>query len=65
MLLIITCGTFNGVQVDARSKPTIILLEDIRQYVITRVVVKRGNANKWQANCGPNIVARLEKEREK
>ncbi|XP_039127844.1 uncharacterized protein LOC120263931 [Dioscorea cayenensis subsp. rotundata] len=35
------CETFNGVILDSRSKPIITMLEDIRQYVMTRVVVKR------------------------
>lgn len=57
--------TFNGVLIDAKSKPIITMLEDIRQYVITGVVVKREFASKWQVICGPNIVAKLEKERKK
>lgn len=57
------CETFNGVIIEARSKPIISMLEDIRQYVMSRVVVKRSYALKWKANCGPNIVSKIEKER--
>lgn len=41
------CETFNGVILDSRSKPIISMLEDIRQYVITRIVVKREYVRKW------------------
>lgn len=40
------CETFNKVIVDARSKPIIFMLEDIRQYVMSRVVVKTSYALK-------------------
>ena len=36
------CGTFNGVMLEATHKPTISMLEDIRQYVMSRMVVKKG-----------------------
>lgn len=35
------CETFNGVLVEARSKPIIGMLEEIRQYVMNRLVVKK------------------------
>lgn len=35
------CETFNGVILEATSKPIINMLEDIRQYVMSRVVVKQ------------------------
>ena len=59
------CETFNGVLLEARSKPIIGMFEDIRQYVMRRLVVKRDCAMKWKMDCGPNIVAKLEKERNK
>ena len=34
------CETFNGVLLDARSKPISTMFEEIRQYVMTRVVIK-------------------------
>ncbi|XP_039118366.1 uncharacterized protein LOC120254310 [Dioscorea cayenensis subsp. rotundata] len=59
------CETFNGVVLDARSKPIITMLEDIRQYVMTRLAVKRDHVLKWKCECGPNIVTKLDKERKK
>ncbi|XP_039145936.1 uncharacterized protein LOC120283315 [Dioscorea cayenensis subsp. rotundata] len=48
---------------ESRSKPIITMLEDIRQYVMTRIVVKKQYALKWKNSCGPNIVSRIDKER--
>lgn len=57
------CETFNGVILELRSKPIITMLEDIRQYVMTRIAVKKQYALKWKNSCGPNIVSRIDKER--
>lgn len=57
------CETFNGVVLESRSKPIITMLEDIRQYVMTRIVVKRDYIRKWTCDYGPNIVSKIEKER--
>lgn len=54
------CKVFNGVVLDSRNKPIISMLEDIRQYVMQRIVVKRDYANKWNGEYGPNIVAKIE-----
>lgn len=59
------CETFNGVMVEARSKPIITLMEEIRRYVMNRIVAKREYATKWKVDFGPNIVAKIEKERNK
>ncbi|XP_039135770.1 uncharacterized protein LOC120273202 [Dioscorea cayenensis subsp. rotundata] len=59
------CETFNGVILEARHKAIITMFEDIRQYCITRIVVKRENTGKWKSSCGPRICARIEKERAK
>lgn len=59
------CKTFNGVILDARANSVISMLEDIRQYVMTRFVVKRLFGLKWNSECETNIVAKLEKERNK
>lgn len=40
------CETFNGVILEARYNSIISMLEDIRQYVMRRVVIKRGYAMK-------------------
>ena len=57
--------TFNGVVLDARSKPIITILEDIRQHVMTRKVVKRDYVRKWTCDYVPNIVSKIAKERKK
>ena len=59
------CETFNGMLLEAKSKPIISMLEEIRQYVMRRLVVKRDYAMKWKMDCEPNIVAKMEKERNK
>ncbi|XP_039133310.1 uncharacterized protein LOC120270379 [Dioscorea cayenensis subsp. rotundata] len=59
------CETFNGIILEARHKAIITMLEDIRQYCMTRIVVKRENTAKWKSSCGPRICARIEKERVK
>lgn len=59
------CETFNGVILESMSKPIIVMLEDIRQYVITQMAVKRQYAIKWKIVCGPNIIAKIEKETKK
>lgn len=41
------------------------MLEDIKQYVMTSIVVKRDNPRKWQGDYGPNIVAKVENKRKK
>lgn len=55
--------TFNGVLLEARGKPIISILEEMRQYVMNRIVLKRAFAMKWEYDCGPNIVKRIVKER--
>ena len=59
------CETFNGVMLEARSKPVITMLEEIRRYVMQRMVVKRNCVKKWKVDFGPNIIAKLEAERSK
>lgn len=60
------CETFNLVMVEARSKPIIAMHEEIRRYVMQRIVAKRKYTVKyWKVNASPNIVAKLEKERNK
>ena len=59
------CETFNGVMLEARSKPVITMLEEIRRYVMQRMIVKRNCVKKWKVDFGPNIIAKLETERSK
>ena len=44
------CETFNRVMLEARSKPIIAMLEEIRRYVIQRMVVKREHVRKWKVD---------------
>lgn len=59
------CETFNGVILEERSKPVITMLEDIRKYVMNRIVAKRNYAMEQKIDFGPNIVSRLEKVKHK
>lgn len=59
------CETFNKMILQSRSKPIITMLEDIRQYVMTRIVAKGQYAMKWKTIYGPNIVGKIEKEKKK
>ncbi|XVF65088.1 hypothetical protein PTKIN_Ptkin09bG0218700 [Pterospermum kingtungense] len=57
------CETFNGVILEARCKPIISMLEEIRIYVMKRLVLKREYMKKWKTNYAPRILERLEKSR--
>lgn len=46
------CETFNGVMVKAKSKPVNTMLQEIRRYVISRIVTKRKYAAKWKIDLG-------------
>ncbi|KAL4335326.1 hypothetical protein GQ457_07G003320 [Hibiscus cannabinus] len=50
---------FNGWIVEARAKPIISMLEQIRIMVMSRMTVKRNWAEKWRTNISPRA---LEKE---
>lgn len=56
------CETFNGVLVEVRSKPVIAMLDEIRRYVMNKLVAKREQVAKWKSDRGPNIIAKIEKE---
>ncbi|OMO70149.1 Transposase, MuDR, plant [Corchorus olitorius] len=55
------CETFNGVIVEARENPIITMLEEIRLYVMRRIVKNRQQALDWKTEYGPRILAKLEK----
>lgn len=57
------CETFNGVILEARCKPIISMLEDIRMYIMRRLVQKRESIKKWITDFAPRILERLEKYR--
>ena len=50
---------------EARNKPIITLLDDIRRYVMSKIVEKRGYVEKQRGDYGPNIVEKIVKERKK
>lgn len=55
------CECFNGTIVDARYKPIIDMLEDIRNGVKERLERRRKVVEKWQGEYCPRILTRLEK----
>lgn len=59
------CETFNGVLLEAGNKPVITLFENIRQYVTSRIAVKKGYVLKCEGAYRPNIVDIIEKEKNK
>ncbi|KAK8676276.1 hypothetical protein V6N13_034327 [Hibiscus sabdariffa] len=52
---------FNAWILDARCKPIISLLEDIRVMVMSRLHVKRTWASKWRTNISPKALEKLER----
>lgn len=54
---------FNGVILKALSKPNISMLEEIRSYMMQKMIVKRDHVRKCNVDFGPNIIAKLEVER--
>ncbi|KAL4323806.1 hypothetical protein GQ457_11G024030 [Hibiscus cannabinus] len=55
------CETFNRVILDARCKTIISMLEDIRVYVMRRLVKNKQFVNTWKNDYGPRVLAKLEK----
>jgi len=55
---------FNSVIVDARGKPIITMLEEIRVYLMEMWVTKRKNVTTFEENICPEILDRLHKEKE-
>ena len=56
------CETFNGLIVEARFKPIISMLEEIRVYVMRRLVKNKLAANSWKREIGARIITKLEKK---
>ncbi|KAK8660202.1 hypothetical protein V6N13_051136 [Hibiscus sabdariffa] len=55
---------FNAWILDARCKPIISLLEDIRVMVMSRLHVKRTWASKWRTSISPKALEKLERNME-
>ncbi|XVF45867.1 hypothetical protein PTKIN_Ptkin02bG0241900 [Pterospermum kingtungense] len=49
------CEAFNSILVNARQKSIITMLEEIRIFVMEKIVEKREFVNKWNNNYGPHI----------
>ena len=47
--------------IEIRCKPIIIMLEDIRVMVMTKLHRQRDDAAKWAKECTPRIAKRLDK----
>ncbi|QHO56194.1 uncharacterized protein DS421_3g71630 [Arachis hypogaea] len=54
--------SFNAVIVEAREKPIVTMLEDIRVYIMTRWAANRDRIHKYQGNIMPTIRKKLEKK---
>ncbi|XP_022895249.1 uncharacterized protein LOC111409429 [Olea europaea var. sylvestris] len=55
MLLNNLCESFNSTIVNAREKPILTMLEEIRIYLMKRIVVRRESSDRWTAVVGPRI----------
>jgi len=56
--------TFNSVTVDARGKPIITMLEEIRVYLMERQTTKRKKVTTFEGNICPKVLDKLHKEKE-
>lgn len=50
------CETFNGAAIEYRSRLIIIMLEDIKKYVMTMIAMKKEYVRKCRCDCGPTII---------
>ncbi|KAK8549131.1 hypothetical protein V6N12_062029 [Hibiscus sabdariffa] len=55
---------FNGWIIEARCKPIIIMLEEIRTMVMSRMNVKRAWEGTWRTNIAPRALQKLERNME-
>lgn len=46
---------FNFVLISAREKPTITMMEGIKEHCMERTAARRALVKNWKHNCGPNI----------
>ena len=49
------CEAFNAAILAARDKPIITMMEMIRNYLMTRLVKKRAELEKWSYEIGPKV----------
>nr|GLL37801.1 Transposase, MuDR, plant [Ipomoea trifida] len=57
------CETLNGVILEARCKPIISMLEEIRVYIMRRLVKNREYGRNWKTDYAPRQLQKLEKNR--
>lgn len=55
------CEVLNAVLLEARGKTIIQMLEDIRLYMMERIVKRRNSMQSWDGELGPRIRARIDK----
>ncbi|KAK1568590.1 hypothetical protein Q3G72_026313 [Acer saccharum] len=55
------CEAFNAAILSARDKPIITMMEMIRNYLMTRLVRKRAELEKWSHQIGPKVFRFVEK----
>ena len=55
--------TFNGWIMDARFKPIITMLDDIRKQVISRIAKKKSSVQTWISGISPRALEKLEKNK--
>ncbi|KAK2647879.1 hypothetical protein Ddye_015368 [Dipteronia dyeriana] len=55
------CEAFNRAILRARDKPVITLMKMIRNYLMKRLVRKRGEVEKWTHDIGPKVFKFVEK----
>nr|GMD28279.1 uncharacterized protein LOC109163968 [Ipomoea batatas] len=55
------CETLNGVILEARCKPIISMLEEIKVYIMRRLVKNREYGRNWKTDYAPRQLQKLEK----
>ncbi|XP_065881890.1 uncharacterized protein [Euphorbia lathyris] len=55
------CETFNGWILDARTKPIISMVDEIRQQIMKRNVSKRKSVDSWKGNISPKAMEKVGK----
>ena len=53
------CECFNSIIVDARKKPLITMLEEIRIYVMDKFAYMNEESAKWTSTICPNVIRKM------
>ena len=59
------CEQFNAKIVLARGKPIISMLEDIRLYIMKKMIAQRNLLQRFKGSLCPRVRARLEENKQK